>query len=547
MQQFSKINRKKGLMAVAAVLLMLCVAFSPAFMSESSDAAATNAGTATVSIKPGQTWTWTPTFSDGVGTVSLFVNGSSSDMPSDATSTTTTNASVSSGKVTVTIPSNYSEAHYFLYVKATTTQPAQVAHYKITFNLNNSLTASVNSVVAKVGTKITDITFSATGGSAITKATVSPTLPAGLSISNSGVISGTPTAYTAQTPYTVTATLANGNTATGTVSIGAFTNITASNYTVYAIKSTTAVTVPGVSMPTGTLLDSMTVTATMGNTEISGFTVGTATSGLTVEKTTGKVSGTPSATGTFKFTEEYTATAATGGSTATRTVTIVVEEKVGISGSSSFNSFAGHSDSVTLTKSGPSNVKWTIDKITKGGTQITSGTDFTSFTVNGGVLTSSTATTAGKYVVTVRATSTNSTTTTSEATGTSPSNNYATKDINVTVSAAISIYTSTNALDFYMTTAGEPYDALKFTSNISGATFKIEAASTDTATSANVSVASDGTVTPGATHLAVGDYKITVKASDPNNSYNTNTVVLNVHVKNVLNFTNEPSAGSITS
>ena len=53
------------------------------------------------------------------------------------------------------------------------------------------------------------------GGGAVTSYSVSPTLPAGLSLdTSSGVISGTPTAVTSSATYTITATNTGGSTST---------------------------------------------------------------------------------------------------------------------------------------------------------------------------------------------------------------------------------------------------------------------------------------------------------------------------------------------
>jgi hypothetical protein len=77
--------------------------------------------------------------------------------------------------------------------------------------------------VVTMGSAITDITFSNSGG-AISSCTVAPTLPAGLSINSATcAISGTPTKVKAATLYTVTATAnAPGRTATATVGLAIF-------------------------------------------------------------------------------------------------------------------------------------------------------------------------------------------------------------------------------------------------------------------------------------------------------------------------------------
>ena len=79
------------------------------------------------------------------------------------------------------------------------------------------LTYSTNPATYTVGTLITNNTPTS-GGGAVVSYSVSPALPAGLSLNTStGVISGTPTAITATATYTVTATNTGGSTMVGVV------------------------------------------------------------------------------------------------------------------------------------------------------------------------------------------------------------------------------------------------------------------------------------------------------------------------------------------
>jgi len=81
----------------------------------------------------------------------------------------------------------------------------------------SGLSYTPSSASGTVGTAITSLNPTVTG--TVTSYAVSPTLPAGLSISTStGVISGTPTAVSASASYTVTATNGTGST-TATVTI----------------------------------------------------------------------------------------------------------------------------------------------------------------------------------------------------------------------------------------------------------------------------------------------------------------------------------------
>ena len=316
-------------LSVLAVALMLSVTVIPAV---SQEATAANPG-GTVNIQPGQTWNWTPTFPAGLSPT-LKVSASASSMPADNATfaTTSGNAKIVSGKVQVTIPADFTGSAYYVKLQAKTTQPSQTAYYEITFSVATyTLTYSATKVVAKVGTAISDITPTIGGGVSAKSYAISGTLPAGLSLNKTtGVISGTPTAYKAQTNYTITATLNTTpvQTITATVSIGAFTNISATSYTIYAIQGKTSITGPAVTMPTGTTLKSMTATAKVDGTADSTFQVGTAFHGMTVAASTGKVTGTPDSVGTFVFTETFKATDATGGSQATRTITVVSDHNV---------------------------------------------------------------------------------------------------------------------------------------------------------------------------------------------------------------------------
>ena len=76
----------------------------------------------------------------------------------------------------------------------------------------SSLTYSPNSFTLTKGTAMTTVTPSNSGGT-VTSYSVSPSLPAGLSLDTStGAISGTPTAITSSATYTVTATNTGGST-----------------------------------------------------------------------------------------------------------------------------------------------------------------------------------------------------------------------------------------------------------------------------------------------------------------------------------------------
>ncbi|VVH66506.1 hypothetical protein BSPLISOX_2636 [uncultured Gammaproteobacteria bacterium] len=113
--------------------------------------------------------------------------------------------------ITLVAPINTANAGMFTAFRA------MIIHMS-TPNLSNAADQ-----VVTMGSAITDITFSNSGG-AISSCTVAPTLPAGLSINSATcAISGTPTKVKAATLYTVTATAnAPGRTATATVGLAIF-------------------------------------------------------------------------------------------------------------------------------------------------------------------------------------------------------------------------------------------------------------------------------------------------------------------------------------
>ena len=83
----------------------------------------------------------------------------------------------------------------------------------ITFTTNDvapSITFSPSSLTLAVGTPMTSISVSNTGGT-IVSCNVSPSLPSGLSLSNTCVLSGTPTVVSGPASYTITATNTGGS------------------------------------------------------------------------------------------------------------------------------------------------------------------------------------------------------------------------------------------------------------------------------------------------------------------------------------------------
>ncbi|WP_267555711.1 putative Ig domain-containing protein, partial [Rhizobium rhizogenes] len=136
-------------------------------------------------------------------------------------------------------------------------------------------------------------TITASGGtSSYTYAITSGALPAGLSLSSAGTLSGTPTAG-GSFNFTVTATDSSSGT-------GPFTGSRAYNVTV----SAPTIAIAPASLPAGTTgtAYSQTITASGGTTSYTyGVTAGSLPTGLTLSPA-GVLSGTPTAAGPFNFT-----------------------------------------------------------------------------------------------------------------------------------------------------------------------------------------------------------------------------------------------------
>lgn len=151
----------------------------------------------------------------------------------------------------------------------------------------------------------------AVGGGPVDSYSVSPALPAGLSLDGStGVIAGTPTTVTAAATYTVTATNAAGSTQ-GTVSItivlGAPANLT------YDITNAVGY-VSGGTFPTMT-------PSSEGGTVASYSITPALPAGLALNTTTGVISGSPTATSAQAT---YTVTATNAAGSASKQVVITV-------------------------------------------------------------------------------------------------------------------------------------------------------------------------------------------------------------------------------
>ncbi len=173
------------------------------------------------------------------------------------------------------------------------------------------LTYSANPAVYMVGQPIANNTPSSTGG-AIASYAISPALPAGLGFNTTtGVVSGTPTAVTAASSYTVTATNASGSTTTTlTITIGAAAAPKNLSYSANPAVFTKGSVITN---------DTPTVTGT-----VSSWSIAPALpAGLTFSATTGIVSGAPTV---LSAATSYTVTASNSAGSTTATVTLTVKD-----------------------------------------------------------------------------------------------------------------------------------------------------------------------------------------------------------------------------
>ena len=181
-------------------------------------------------------------------------------------------------------------------ISGSPTNAAAATNYTITATYSGSITAivSINITVVAPTLNYSGSTFTFNKGITISSLVatasgtpisfaVSPALPAGLTLNTSnGTISGAPTAITAASSYTITATYAGSVTATTAI------NITIVNYTLTYPNSPlnfiSGITIPAISP----LVTGATPTSYSINTSLP--------TGLSFNTTTGIISGTPSST-----------------------------------------------------------------------------------------------------------------------------------------------------------------------------------------------------------------------------------------------------------
>jgi len=217
-----------------------------------------------------------------------------------------TTGSISGTPMEVTTTATYA-------ITATNADGSTTTTYAITVNdiAPSALTYSSNPAAYTSGVAISSNTPTNSGGGVILYA-VSPALPAGLTLNTStGVISGTPLATSPTALYTVTATNSGGST-TAQVSI----TVTGLAPTLLSYSSNLATYTKGTPI-------TQNVPASSGGAAASYSVTPVLPAGLTLDPTTGVISGTPT---TVTLSATYTITAANTNGSTTASVSITVND-----------------------------------------------------------------------------------------------------------------------------------------------------------------------------------------------------------------------------
>jgi hypothetical protein len=432
--------------------------------TDAAGAAASHAYTLTInaaiSVTTGSLPSWTvnraysQTIAASGGTGALTFAVSSGSLPAGLT---LSGAGVVSGTPTATGTSTFT-------VTATDTVGATASQsYTVTVNAAPSITtASLPSWTINRAYSQTIATSNGTGP--FTFGVTSGSLPAGLTLSGAGVVSGTPTATGAST-FTVTATDAAGATA-------------AKTYTV-TINAALAITTGSLPSWTANLAYSQSI-ATSGGTSPLAFAVssGSLPAGLSLSGA-GVVSGTPTAAGTSTFTVTATDTA---GATDSKTYTLTIDAAVSVTTGSLPNWTVNRAYSQTIATSGGTGALTFA---------VSSGSLPAGLTLSSAGVVSGTPTATGTSTFTVNAT---------DSVGSSASQSYT-----VTVNAAPSI--STASLPSW--TINRAYSQTIATSNGTGPfTFAVSSG----ALPAGLTLSGAGVVS--GTPTAAGTATFTVTATD---------------------------------
>ena len=393
-------TERKGIAAVAVLTLVLCAAM-PMLVYDDSDAAT---GDGTIYLRPGDTYTWTPTFNISIDRVALSVAAmtASNGTPSYSSSSTAAGvtATVTASKeITISVASNASAATMYVKVKAQTTSGVpQSAVASITVNVINPTISypAINtyqggavSQAATVSNAVSgkDVTYTATN------------LPSGLSINAStGAISGTVASNAEAKTYTATVrgTVATqpSQTFSTTVSITVAGSMSISDVATQFTKAGTAKTIAlsGTNIPS----DATWSIVSGGGNGISVPSAAGSTSSLNFSNAV--------SAGTYNV--KVRATNPTSGQSVEKTVTVKVGS-VSIGSVESTNGVGGSVSNGAITiyaKTGTAatfTVNATSTPNDLGLTLTAGGTNASALTVSGQTASTSTSLAAGTYTLTL--------------------------------------------------------------------------------------------------------------------------------------------------
>ncbi|MCM0059334.1 MAG: gliding motility-associated C-terminal domain-containing protein [Algoriphagus sp.] len=256
-----------------------------------------------------------PTASFCPGTGSLSVSAAGQQLAyqwySNSSATTTGGTAIANAtEATFTIPNAATGTNYY-YVVVSGTCSQSVTSSVSTVTITSGVAFTYPAVTSVERTlAVTAIAPTISSGT-ISSFAISPSLPAGLTFNlSTGSITGTPTATSSATTYTVTGTTASGCTSTATFSLGVF-NAVAPSALSYSPATQT--------VRQGSTIEVMTPTISGGAPT---YTISPALpAGLSINATTGIISGTLTAAQTGSVT--YTVTATNTGGSTTATVTLV--------------------------------------------------------------------------------------------------------------------------------------------------------------------------------------------------------------------------------
>lgn len=272
------------------------------------------ASTAALSATGGSSYSQTFVASGGSSPYTYALTVNSGTMPTglsfNASSHTLSGTPTTAGTVSFTVTATDSSSGAGPYAVA--------GIYTLTVSAPTVTVAPASLPSPVIGTAYSQSLSASNGRAPYTFAVTGGTLPAGLSLSNAGVLSGTPTAG-GSFSFTVTATDANG-----------FTASRAYAFTIGAAAiALNPATVPGATLAAAY---SQTLTASGGIAPYTyAVTSGTLPAGVSLNGATGVLSGTPTALGSSTFTVRATDSSTGAGApySSTRSYTLTVGQFVG--------------------------------------------------------------------------------------------------------------------------------------------------------------------------------------------------------------------------